>query len=640
MADLPIPQSVHPQGADQADRRGPVVLVFDHVNAYQTTLVGGIRSVLEPAGLPVVVYANDPFARSVRPPLRRLLTSPDLRGCIATILTDPDCHADTLAVATQTGMPFVHIGAPVPGHPSIAADNKAGMRDLMAHLLDECGARTIALVRGLRHHPDAAEREAVVLEELAARGLTLPPHLMIEGGFDRDETYAAMSRLLGEYAAPDAVVALNDRSAVGALDALTDHGLAVPDDVLLTGFDDDAVAQQATPGLTTVNQELYAQGVLAAELLLAQIGGEQQQGHRTQRSSLVVRGSTGQPTQTSVPVPDVPKAFAAMERGLSVNRAFMACRTVPELLAEVANSLPRLGLRRCVIVLNQQSADLGTVVLRHLEGYTDVRPDRPPFRLDDVLPLGLRDQLGQGSWSLQPLCVDSDDLGYVLFDQYVPDQYVGELLRMDLGRAVDSLLRARRHASALERHAAELESLVEQRTAELQVANRELTMLTRMDPMTGVANRAAFDAYLEEQWQEHLVRSHPLSLLLVDIDHFKEHNDQFGHLSGDACLREVGRCLKEALWSPYDLAARYGGDEFVGVLPRTDAAGAAAVAHRVQETLRRLTGSATSPTVSIGVATVDPANHAAATDLVALADAALYDAKTNGRNRVVTSIVA
>ena len=169
-------------------------------------------------------------------------------------------------------------------------------------------------------------------------------------------------------------------------------------------------------------------------------------------------------------------------------------------------------------------------------------------------------------------------------------------------------------------------------------ALRELTLT---DSLTGVANRRAFDERLESEWRRALRARTPLSLIMLDIDHFKAYNDRYGHPAGDACLRQVASQLVQCAARSDDLAARYGGEEFALLLPCTDLIGAEGVARTVIEAVDGLGishgGSSTAPhvTVSIGVACAVPAQDLAPGALVALADRLLYLAKNGGRHRAV-----
>lgn len=179
-----------------------------------------------------------------------------------------------------------------------------------------------------------------------------------------------------------------------------------------------------------------------------------------------------------------------------------------------------------------------------------------------------------------------------------------------------------------------LRDMTVQKEAQLQ-----LEQLASRDPLTGLANRRAFDERLEQEWQRGRRAGGALAMVMLDVDHFKTYNDNCGHPEGDTCLRSVSSVLAGVAARTGDLAARYGGEEFVLVLPGTNEAGARAVAERVRVAIEALgiahPASSAAPvvTVSVGVAVAN-AWHTRAADLVARADAALYRAKKLGRNRV------
>jgi diguanylate cyclase (GGDEF)-like protein len=169
--------------------------------------------------------------------------------------------------------------------------------------------------------------------------------------------------------------------------------------------------------------------------------------------------------------------------------------------------------------------------------------------------------------------------------------------------------------------------------------NQELSVLSQTDALTGLANRRAFDQRLAEEVSRAARHGVPVSLLMVDIDHFKAYNDHYGHPAGDACLRQVATVLRECAGRPIDLVARLGGEEFAVLLPHEGSADAMQVAERCLQAVEAAAiahaGSPIAPhvTLSMGVAqSTKSAQDAAA--LLAAADAALYRAKREGRRRV------
>lgn len=168
-----------------------------------------------------------------------------------------------------------------------------------------------------------------------------------------------------------------------------------------------------------------------------------------------------------------------------------------------------------------------------------------------------------------------------------------------------------------------------------------LRTLTLIDSLTGVGNRRHFDETLASEWRRCAREVKPLSVLMIDIDFFKRYNDKYGHQTGDACLQNVAKCLKEGLTRSHDLLARYGGEEFVAILTDTPLEGARAKAVELLDAIRKLAIAHEASevagaivTVSIGVASVTPHHEHAVKDLVSTADAMLYQAKQEGRARI------
>ncbi|WP_269509141.1 sensor domain-containing diguanylate cyclase [Burkholderia sp. IMCC1007] len=170
-------------------------------------------------------------------------------------------------------------------------------------------------------------------------------------------------------------------------------------------------------------------------------------------------------------------------------------------------------------------------------------------------------------------------------------------------------------------------------------AHATLIRSSARDGLTGAFNRSHFNDHFHTLFLQARRQGEPLSLLMVDVDHFKAYNDAFGHVKGDACLIAVANALAGAVRRPTDIVARYGGEEFAIVLPNTGARGARVVAEEAREAVLRLDlpmpGSAARLSVSVGCATVSQDELSTPDALIEAADAALYRAKDAGRNRVV-----
>jgi len=166
-----------------------------------------------------------------------------------------------------------------------------------------------------------------------------------------------------------------------------------------------------------------------------------------------------------------------------------------------------------------------------------------------------------------------------------------------------------------------------------------------LDPLTKIANRRHFDAFLEKEWQRAIRNAQPLSLVVLDVDHFKLYNDTLGHAAGDLCLQKVAQALEAHALRPTDLAARFGGEEFVLLFGETPSPAAARLAEAIRTTVEALhipnPRSPTSPyiTVSVGVATIVPTQLDQIEQLFLCADRAMYAAKEAGRNRVESAVV-
>ena len=651
----------------------PVVATVTAMDAYQRRILTAAHHVLADRGIPLLVHVDGAHARGLGSPLLvSLLSTSAPRGVI--LMNRPEAAEQQAIVhlLDNLAVPVVHVGSEAAAGSGVRGDNETGMTQLLSHLLDDRQVRHPALVRGSLHQADSIAREQVFRRELARRGLELDEDLVVTGDFRPEVTYPAVRALLARRSDVDAIVALNDPMALATMEALADAGRRVPEDVLVTGFDDDAVAG-LWPGVTTVDQHLEEQGRTAATLLLELWDGAPPR-NVVVPSQLVVRGSTagrGRP-----PPIDLASATAMARHGraqlaneaarMALTQALEDCWTVEQTVATVSEHLDRLGVDRCFIALHERpdedddavptgdpevAVERAELVLDHHDGrrHAVATESFPSHRL---LPDQLRGELDHGLLVLQPLGVLDRPLGYVLFEQPAAGgSGLAELLRIHLGRAVDGVLttreqhtRAERLEHAIDRRTKQLRKEVQVRERaerELQRANVELRRSAMVDGLTQIANRAAFEEYLDEHWDRQAVEGGTLALVMADVDEFKAYNDHYGHVAGDDALRTVAACLDRSVRASQDLACRYGGEEFAVVLPDCGVDGAVAVARRFRELLAGFgiphAASPVAPTltVSVGVATARPVPGTHPNDVVGAADRALYRAKDLGRDRIV-----
>ncbi|RMF16781.1 MAG: GGDEF domain-containing protein [Gammaproteobacteria bacterium] len=227
-------------------------------------------------------------------------------------------------------------------------------------------------------------------------------------------------------------------------------------------------------------------------------------------------------------------------------------------------------------------------------------------------------------------------LGMHAFMQLPTHQFV-ELAFVNSFVVVISLLVSYRYEYETRRNFLQ-QLLLKHEQSALQAAEKHLMEQALLDPLTQLANRRAFNQFMDREWRRARRDGLPFTLIMIDVDNFKAYNDHYGHQAGDACLTELARCFEGFARRGADMAVRFGGEEFALVLPDTDAVAAAEIAHRLVRQVEALgLPHERAPegvvTISAGYATVIPDEHLDYEALISRADEALYKAKRTGKNR-------
>ncbi len=206
---------------------------------------------------------------------------------------------------------------------------------------------------------------------------------------------------------------------------------------------------------------------------------------------------------------------------------------------------------------------------------------------------------------------------------------------------IELIARIHAHSRSYLAHKQRDEAIVELKKlqGQLEKKNAELARLSAYDGLTDILNRRSFDELLQKEWRRSTRDGTPISLLLIDIDHFKLFNDNYGHQGGDKCLKKVAKKLDDTIYRSADFVARYGGEEFAVVLPGTALAGAAEIAGKLCAGVEELhithefSSVANCVTISVGVSVIYPSDKNKPNQIIEAADKALYLAKEGGRNQ-------
>ena len=277
-----------------ANTTGTIAVIFPKLSGpFFSALIHGAETAASDSGYHLLIYGASGVTLGADNQTLGMLTT-KVDGLVLASSAVSRCYIRDLQ---RQNLPVVVLGAEPPssGTPvdSIQPDNAGGAEKMMTHLIEH-GYRRIAMIKGPATRTHASDRERGYRKALQEHGLPCCDELVVAGAFDENSGYTAMQYLLQQAPVPDAVFAASDQMAIGAMAAIHESGLRIPEDIALVGFDDIETAQYTHPPLTTVHQDLFGQGQLAVRMLLARINGATSAAE-TQRlpTALVIRRSCG-----------------------------------------------------------------------------------------------------------------------------------------------------------------------------------------------------------------------------------------------------------------------------------------------------------------------------------------------------------
>lgn len=594
--------------------------------------------------------------------------------------------------------PVVCIGMSLPGHASIVPAG-GGMEELVRHLVVAHGSRRIAYIGGPLSNSDAAERRAGFVKVMDEYGIKLPSEFVVEADFTAVSAQQAMKRILALGEPPQAVVCANDAMALGVRKTLMDHGLRIPEDILLTGYDDIDEGRTMAPSLTSVDTSSYHIAFRAVEMLVEMLKGAQPR-QETIPVSVVVRRSCGcrasassmslprlQLENSNVPQPAMLREILADPK---MSEAFLTRlegtfdhADHPEidhweevLLACAGPSATPDAIRTIMQAHSIVSQARHGLDLRHRQALQHIMREEylaMQMLFDDLsvdtLPYRLLEKFSRFSDARLRILLFNEDLSPVDAPDYGRRPFALEIdtwsgtvrspgpipllpeengnsrwatLSISLGTEHYGVIQFREWISnemILESFRLSLCMILSsaQKERRESEAREELRRISNRDELTGILNRRGLLEQGEVLHQAALRSGTRIGVVLCDLDGLKDINDRWGHPDGDLAIRCLARALEDG-FRQSDVIGRLGGDEFAVITMVGSEGSLEGAIDRVRRALVRRSNEidrAWRARTSAGWMEWDPKDGKTLEQAMAMADTLLYSDKRERKQRVL-----
>ena len=534
--------------------------------------------------------------------------------------------------ARKEGVPVISIGMEFDGVTSLCVDNGSGMRDLVTHLVEEHDVKRIFYMGGTPEHVDSIERLQTTREVLEEHGLELPDDHVFYGKWANKRAIEALDEMLQEgIERPDAIVCANDIMALAVCTELDKRGIKVPEDIKVTGFDDISDAKIFYPAVTTVSQDYKYVAEKACELIYGK--SDKKDTDISSRISVPTKAVFGESCGCKNPACEEARRLycsRSFQRNTDSKLLEQNERVMRYQISEVSDFREMKANLRQHYVENHQFEGSAFYIVFNGEYLEKVNANEKELCADTLsgeleVLIALKD--GEpvdvehvDARKLIPAYEKEDGVRHVFY--ILPLHYY----QYNYGYAVFTDKPYVLNDSMMYPY---LEKL--QQSVRLLRANLRLQQIYEKDALTGVYTRLGYENRALPLYQASLSNETPMTVMFIDINSMKFINDHFGHDEGDNAIRIVASAINERLEEGW-IAVRYGGDEFLAIVPECNGSMAAVVKKDINDNILKNSKNTDLPyelTASIGYVTTDPVNRKDATleEYVKEADNLMYKIK-------------
>ncbi len=556
--------------------RNIAVLVAGTDEEYQGSILDGIEQAAKEFGFNVAVFAcfGGVLSNSLYDvgeyQIYQLVNYSMFDGAILLTNTigDLETRERVCSAVRESGIPAAVLDCDSdPAFYNVRIDNTAAMRQMVAHVIEQHNAKTINFISGPLENPEAKERYEAFLAVMAEHDLPVDDSRIYFGGFRPiDGKRAADALLASGMPLPDAIIAANDAMALETISVLQEHGIRVPEDVIVTGFDLTYYAKHHNPSLSSVSRPLEEAGRTACVLLNRIFRGETCEKTVTLSAQPVYQESCGCMSTEQLDIRsyktttyDTIKRFRSGASLLNRLTSAMAVTETPEeCIRTISQYLHEIECEQCCICLceNWESAfreRAGEAESSQNSGFTEYMSapliwqasgigELSRFRSADLFPFP-PETAGNMSYFF-PLHFREHCLGYYIFTNtdFPRRTMLCHSLMMNISHSFENI----------------------RKLLHLNNAIRELDRLYVIDPLCGIYNRNGFIRLADQMFKHSLQMQETLMISFIDMDGLKYVNDNYGHDEGDFALHKLAEIIRKCC-RPGQICARFGGDEFITI---------------------------------------------------------------------------